>query len=320
MPDRMLTLLDMAKRSGSDLTVGLIDEVNTVAPELGSLMGRPINGITYKYSKRTTLPGKDRTIFRDANEGTFSVASTYESMTGSCYFADIPLIVDEAVIRSGMAEGATQEQIMADESAGTFREAIIKIGDQFYNGKTADAKGFVGLKDLYDSSLEVSAGGSSGSATSAWLVWNDIQGVHWVWGNNMPIQAGDWSRQMLIKDGKNYFGWVNNIRGYIGLSMGNSKSIGRIKLITSAAPLTDALGHELIAKLPIFMRTSPGLRWFMNSQAQLLLQKSRSVVNIGTKNDAAANRLSSGILNFAPTPTELAGIPIILTDSIPSNE
>jgi len=327
MADKFLTLLDVTKMSGGDPAVGLIEEVNTVAPELMDLMGRPINGITFNNKKRTVLPRSGGTVFRNANEGSDVAASTYEETRGSCYFLDIPIQVDEAVVNSGKQEGASSAEIFASETTGVVRQALISLGDQFYRGTTADAKGFQGLQATYDTTnCEVSATGSSGSATSAWLIWNDPQGVHWVFGNNSGLNLpAEWNRQ-LVQDtnSKKFFAYVNNVSGYVGLSVGHSRSIVRIKLLTAAKPLTDALVAEAISKLPIFMRRSSGLKLLMNSVAQLQLQKSRSTVNVGTQDTTNGDKLNryagGGILQFAPPPVESMGVPIILTDSIPNNE
>lgn len=330
MADKFLTLLDVTKMGGADPAVGLIEEVNTVAPEFTVLKGRPINGISFKHKKRTVLPKASAgalSVFRHANEGSDVVASNYEETQGSCYFLDIPLQVDEAVVTSGKSEGSSAQEILSSEAAGVVQQSLISLGDQFYRGVSADAKGFQGLQATYDAAnCEVSAAGSSGAATSAWLIWNDPQGVHWVYGNNQGLLLPEtWNRQQVQDgNGKKYFAYVNNVSGYIGLSVGHSRSIVRIKLITAAKPLTDAMVAEAIAKLPIFMRRSMGLRLLMNSNAQLLLQKSRSTVNLGTQdttNGEKLNRYSGGgVMQFAPPPTESNGVPIILTDSLPNNE
>lgn len=327
MADKFLTLLDIAKLGGQDAAVGLIEEINVHAPELTELAGRQINGISYRHKKRTALPRQGGTVFRNANEGSDLAASTYEETLGSCYFVDVPLQVDEAVITAGVSEGASQEQVLATEASGATAQALIAVGDQFYRGVTADAKGFVGLKDTYDATnCEVDATGSSGSATSAWLIWNAPQGVHWVFGNNTGLTfPNEWTRQQVRDaNGKRFFAYVNNVRGYVGLSVGHSRSIVRIKNITEAKPLTDNLVAKALLKLPVFMRRSGELKLLMNSQAQYTLQNSRSTVNLGTQdttNGAKLNRLtSSEPLRYAPPALESNGVPIILTDSIPNNE
>jgi len=312
MADKFLSLLEMTKRNGTDAAVGLVEEVNTVAPELDSLSGRPISGITYTVKKRSVLPAGP--AFRNANEGSDVISSSYEQVLGQCFFMDGQLQVDEAVISAGMAEGNSEADILADEAIGVLQTKMINLGDQFYRGTTANAKGFVGLKSLYDTSnCEVDATGSSGSATSAWLVWNDIQGVHWVFGNGSGISLGPWQRQQVTDaNGKKLFAKVNNISGWIGLAFHHTRSVVRIKNLTTAKPLTDKLVAEALSKMPIFMRRSPGLKLFVNSQASLQLQNSRSTVS--------SSKTDSGILQFAPQPTESNNVPIVLTDSIPNNE
>lgn len=313
MADKLLTLLEMSKLAGTDMGVGLVEENQTVAPELMQLGGDPLSGITYKIRKRVSLPGASVTVFRNANEGSDLAASRFEQATGSCFYLDIPLAIDEQIVDSGIAEGMSRAEVLASEADGAFKQAIIAAGNQFYLGTTADAKGFAGIKSLYDSTnCEVSAGGASGSASSAYVIWNHRQGVRWRWGNNQGLMTGQWAQQML-KDAnsKSYIGWVNNVKGWIGLQVGHSQSIVRIKLLTTAKPLTDALVAEALSKMPISIRTdTANLRLLCNSQAALQLQKSRSA----TTNNSAAP------LQFAPQPTESNGVSLILTDSLPNNE
>ncbi len=143
--------------------------------------------------------------------------------------------------------------------------------------------------------------------------------MHWIFGNNSGLVINQWTRQQVNDaNSKSYFAYVNNLSGWLGLGFGHSRSIVRIKAIqaaATAAPLTDALVAEAISKMPIFMRRSSGLRLFMNSTTQLLLQKSRSTVNA-----SGTQKTDSGILQFAPPPTESNGVPIILTDSLPQTE
>jgi major capsid protein gp7 len=315
MADKFLTLLDMSKRDGDGSgAIPLIEEINTVAPELESLKGVPTNGITYTIRKRVALPASP--VFRNANEGTDIVSSTYDKGIGQCFFLDAQLKTDEMVVSAGKAEGNSMSEVLADEAFGVMRTKAIHIGDQFYRGLTADSKGFIGLQSLYDSTnCEVSATGSSGAATSAWLVWNDPQGVHWKFGANKGLELGEWVRQQTTDpNGKSYHAYCNNLSGWLGLYFGHTKSIVRVKLITTASgkTFTDMLAADAIAKLPIFMRRSPNLLWFMNSVCELGLRKSRSTVSTA--------KTDSLILQFAPPATETNGVRIVLTDSIPNNE
>ncbi len=317
MADKFLTMLDMTKLSGNDQAVGIIDEVNTVAPELATFLGRPISGLTYTASKRVALPHSGDSAFRKVNEGSDIGSSTYEQILAQCFFLDGQLQVDEALVMQGIAEGREMPDILATEAAATMQQKFIQVGDQFYRGKDADSTGFVGLKSLYDTTnCEVDATGTPGSASSAYLVFNDIQGVHFIFGANAGLDIGDWQRQQVTAPtgGKKQMAYVNNARGWLGLAFGHSRSVVRIKNLTTATGkgLTDALVAEALSKMPIFMRQPGKLKLCINSTAQLQLQKSRSVVS-GAKVDSNAG-------SFAPTPTESLNIPIVLTDSLPTNE
>jgi len=318
MADKFLTLLEMTKLSGNDQAVGIIDEINTVAPELRALSGRPISGITYKAAKRTVLPHSGGDAFRRVNEGADIGSSTYDQVLAECFYLDGQLQVDEALISSGAAEGRSAEDILAEQASDALEQKVIQVGDQFYRGTTADAKGFAGIKSLYDSTnCEVDATGSTGSASSVYLVFNDIKGVHWIFGNNSGLDIGDWMKQQVTAavGGKKQMAWVNNVKGWLGLAFGHSRTVVRIKNLTTASGkgLTDLLIAEALSKFPIAMRNQRNkIKILANTVTCLQLQKSRSTVS--------ASKTDSGILQFAPEPKESNGCEIILTDSIPNNE
>jgi len=314
MANKYLSLLDISKRNGTDASIGLVEEVLTYAPEIDSLLGRVIPGTSYKTRVRKSLPAGP--AFRAANEGSDIVSSAYEQRLCECYVFDAQFRVDEAV--ADAPEEGGREQLLADEAIGVVRQKAIALGDQFYRGKTADAKGFIGLQASYDATnMEVSAGGVSGTATSVWAVWNDPHGVHWVFGGNGGLTMSPWTRQQVQDaNSRAYFAWVSNLYGWVGLSVNHSQAIGRIKLITDAKPLTDSLIADLVAKFPVPIVQSGNLKLFMNRRARSLLQKSRSV----TIFSGLGQRASGAMENVAPLPTEAFGIPIIVTDSIRNDE
>lgn len=313
MANQFLTLLDLSKLRGGDPAVGLIEENMAVAPELNALMGRPISGITWTNIKRTVKPGAAVSSFRNANEGSETVKSTYEQSVSSCYFLDCQLAVDEAIVKARQSEGGELNDILALEASGAFAEKLVTLGDQFYRGTTAGAKGFQGLQALYDSTnCEVSATGASGSACSAWLVWNNPKGVHWVFGNGGGLNMGAWERTRLVDASLNpYYAYCNNISGYIGLAFGHGKSVVRIKLITTASGknLSDALVAQALQKMPLAMRSDRrNLRLFANSTAIYTLQASK-VPTVGNTE-----------VGFPAEPTESNGVKIVPTDSLPQTE
>jgi len=123
-----------------------------------------------------------------------------------------------------------------------------------------------------------------------------------------------WTKQAITSTGnKQLMAYVSNISTWIGLGIGSATSVWRVAGITktAGADLTDVRGHHLISKVPLNRRQ--GLRWFMNRTAAFTLQASRKAIG-----QVIAG--PGGTPAFAPYPTELAGIPITITDSITDTE
>lgn len=296
------TLLDLAALNGSDQVVGLIEDVTTYAPEFMTVPAMRKPGTTYKVSRRTALP---TAAFRDVNASGTVTKSTYVQEVKEMYFLDVPLQADEAVVKADPRELG---EYLALEARGALEAATNHLGSQFYYGTTNDAKGFTGL--LAQSVGKWPTGGTSNS-TSAYLVWLNTQGVSFVVGNDGEISMAPWMKQAIISSTSQKMAWVSNLSSFIGLQVGSASAVWRVSGITAAAPLTDARGNGLISKVPLARRN--GLRWFMNRTAAYTLQQSRTGI---LYNPAG----SGGSPAYAPTPTELAGVPITITDSLVDTE
>lgn len=297
----VLTMLDVAKRTGSDPIVGLIEEVLTVAPEFRTIPVRPIKGTAYRATFRTGHPGSG---FRNVNEGTTPGAGKYEQRLVPCYFLDSQLEVDEAIVKAD--EGSVGD-ILAQEAVGIVQSSFVTVGKQVYDGISADAKGFGGFFANVDTAMVVNAGGSGNAVHTAWAIYEDpLNGVHFPLGNGGSLDLKPWALQRITKDdGKVLMAYVANLCAWLGLNLTTKYSIGCVKNITSAKPLTDALGNELVSRFPIGRKPT---RWLMTSQAKFFLQSARSAVlnqKDGGRGDA-----------FASIPTHLADVPIVETDSI----
>lgn len=297
-----LNLLDLAQRKGSDAAVGLIEEVSTVAPEFTTIPARPKTGTSYKVTRRTGLPAVG---FRNVNEGVGSSKSTLTSELKPMYFFDALIEVDEAVVKG---DDTDLPDMLADESAAVVRSMGLLMGSQVYSGTSAGNKGFNGFDAQISAGANyfISAGGSGVCAT-AWLAWLDpnYQGVHFVVGNEGEFDLKPWRTQYVADpadSAKRLMVHITNMSFYVGLAVNSVDSLFRITKINTANPLTDALGNQLLAKVPLTRRA--GLMWFMNRNCQYLLQNSRYTVGAGV-----------GIL-YPDLPTSLAGIPITITDSL----
>lgn len=298
-------MLDIAARTNNDTIVGLIEDVTTYSPEFRTFPVRPIPGVSYLVGRRTALPGSG---FRNPGEGVAAGKSTYVQELKQCYFLDAQMIVDEAIVG---ADDRSLGDVLAQEGAGALESAIQTIGSQTYYGTSANAKGFAGLASQIAVDT-VYAGGTTNTA-SAYLVDLSLKGVHFVLGKTGAIMMPDWMKQQ-VSDGTNpYMAWVSNLSAWIGLQVGSANSVYRVRGISASNKLTDALGAQCMSNVPISRRNGGNLRWLMNSTAAYSLQLSRSSVGYQS---AGPNGQGA----YAPAPTELAGVPIILTDSLLSTE
>ena len=311
MADQFLTLLDITKQNGTDQAVGIVEEVRTFAPEVEVFGGRPIRGTTYKALVRTALPTTP--AFRAANSGQNVVKSTWDQRVNQTFFLDAQMRVDEMILD---ASEFGAEWTLANEALGVSKQKFIALGTQFYYGAPSKTDfGFPGLNNLYDPTMEVDAGETSGSAcTSAWLVCNAPDMCEFIYGNNQGLQLKQWMPQYVLdSNSKQYRAFLNNLSGFVGLSFNYTKSACRIKNISTAHPLTDALVADALALFPV--GTVP-THLFVNRTARRLLQKSRApVITSGISAITAASELQ-----YPQIPSESQGIPLYVTDSLTQTE
>ncbi len=268
MANQLVSLLDISKRKGNDQTVGLLEDTLTYAPEFSAIMGRPIVGTQYKTSHRA-LPTVG---FRKANDGSDTVKGTYRQELKECFIIDAQMQADKAVVDAeggGTGPESSIGDILIDEAQGVIMATYITAGTQLYYGTSADANGFIGLNSLMaslnaaktiGSPAVVGAGGSTSSVqTSAYLIWENIKGAHFIFGNNSGLtMLPEWRvQQVQGQNNKPMTAYVNNLQGWIGWAVNHPNSVGRIANIQSAstvAPLTDALVAKLLSYIPLQMR------------------------------------------------------------------
>jgi hypothetical protein len=311
------TLLDIAKKNLSDAEVGLISEAlyntpevtgvcpwtrNTV-PGVGQVKG--LRGLNYYTRVRTALPTVG---FRGANEGVDPAKSTYENRLIESFILNPRWECDKMVAD---ADEDGPEAYIAEEADAVLKAAFLQLAKQFYYGTNTTygghAKGFPGLLDHYDSTnMVIDAGGTTDDiASSAWLVKWGTKETRWVLGNNSQLAVSD-VRIETIKDSdsKSLTGYVQELLCRIGLQIGNPVlSVCRIKKLTtdSGKGLTDALISRAIA----LMKIRPDAM-FMTRRSWGQLQSARTATT-----DTGRE---------APFPTDVHGVPIMITDALSNTE
>jgi hypothetical protein len=346
MANQLISMLDLVKLKGVDQEVGLLEDTITYAPELSTIMGRPIIGTQYKTAHRV-LP---TVSFRQPNTGTATIKGSYSQDLKECALIDAQMQADMAVAQAqghgNGPEGSVQDILVA-EAQGVIRATYITVGAQMYYGTGADTNGFIGINSVTGASnaaknnnpAVIKAGGTTANAqTSVFLIWENMQGAHFIFGNNSGFtMLPEWRiQQVLDANSKPYTAFVNNLQGWIGFAINHPNSVARIANInqtdaSGAANLSDKIVAQLLSYIPLQMRQEvnamannggptkwgPSLKLLMNPQTAYSLQQSRSAALNSTGGTAitAANELV-----FASMPTESNGIPIVITDSISNTE
>lgn len=307
------TLLDIAKASGVDAVVGLIDEVAISTPEVtgvdmrGNVVprvgaSRTIDGVSYETLVRIADP---TVRFRDANEGVPGTKSRYENRIVSTYTLNPRWECDKAVA-DRHADGP--EAYIAMEGAAQVRAGLHHIARQFYYGTGNDAKGFPGLAEVVDSTMVLDAGGTTAATgSSVWAVKFGPQNVQWVWGRNGALELAPVRLESIEDtDGNRFDAYIESILAYPGLQVGNKYSVARIKDLTadSGKGLTDDLLAQLVDLFPTSVGEPDVI--FMTRRSRSQWRNSRTATN------------TTGAP--APLPTNYEGIPVLVTDAITNTE
>jgi hypothetical protein len=310
-----LTLLDIAMRNGQNVAA-IVEDVTTVAPEFSVVPAIIRGGTSYDVLRRTGYPAGG---FRQVGAGVALNKSTWERETKPMYLFDCQMLIGEDIVKAQTAESmSTAGDVLADEAIAAVRGSTINIGSQMYYGAKAAANGFSGLATLFND--EIDAGGTS-ATTSVYLCWLDPnltnpQGVHFAVGLAGAMNFGDWMKQQVdMGGGKKAMAYVNGFLFYLGFAAASALSIWRVRGVSIAHPFTDALGAQLLAKVPIARRQN--LRWFMNKTAAFTLQSSRSTVYTAVQTGGGG--IGGGGV-FPQLPDSCMNIPITWTDSLLDTE
>jgi hypothetical protein len=306
-----LNLLDIAKMNGTDALVGLIEESIQAHPELLG-PGRTIRGTSYKTMIRTALP---TTGFRDANEGVAAVKSTYKNKLVETFIVNARIETDRAVA-DAYEDGP--EAVMAIEASGVMESVMRSLASQFYYGTASTvgssaaasaSKGFPGLIETYNTSIEVDMAGAGSAASSVWAVKWGAGDVQWVYGNNGSMTLTDTTLERVLDGSTNpYTAYVRELLAYVGLQQVNVNSVGRIRDITTATGLSDNDIANLLSAFPTGVKPDV---LYMSRRSLRLLRASRTA----TLSNGGTDRLTG-----LPFPDESLGIPIRVTDAIRDTE
>lgn len=305
MADDFLTAADLLIVNDQNADSNLdISDVLDDAPLMSRLPAvEATGGNIHKYIKQTEAP---LVGFRDINDGRDHDSSVDEAVTVNLAILDASFSVDVAV--ADAYRGGTRA-LLEREAKRHLRAAFRKADDTIVSGTSAD---FVGLTGAFSSwstpatvMLSNKADGAGGSdLTSVYSLKLGDNGCAVVLGAG-GLEIGESQIQRVSGSSSgHYMAWVTPIHCWIGLQVGSINTVGRICNISSGddTTLTDAMVFEHLTK---WQQSDPSIL-VMNRRSREQLRSSRTATN------------ATGA--FADMPTESAGIEIVVSESVLSNE
>jgi len=305
-----LNALDIAKLNAGDEMSALIEKNKNAAPELALFPAFEIAGTSATTCIRTGYPAG---AFKKLGGGVTPGGSSFDNVQFSLYNYDNPLQERDDIMKS---HRKGRDFALALALSGAVKGAFELMGKAVYYGARSFGGGvdaFPGLIDLYDSTTKfVDAGGTTASTgSSVWFIkFGDQEDglVSMIFGNGRGLSARDWLLQQLVIDsatGTVADGWTNSLNAAVGVQLADVDAAVRIGKLTedSGKGLTDTLGYKALEKFPVGMKPDVAL---MTRRSQRQLRDSRTGTGGGAPNIAL--------------PTDIAGIPIVLTDSILNTE
>jgi len=240
------TLLDMAKQRADDGVVDLLDEAMIDAPELRYITGMPISGSSFKSLVRTKLP---KVGFSNANNGVDPGMSQYKLQQFEC-FPITPRFEVHDVVAVEHPKGLAGA--LADESVAMTSAVMQHFARCLWYGLAYDPNGFLGMLDLIPDRNVVDAGGTGDAQqTDVFLFRVSEQDTQFVYGHNGLIKLGDPREETLTgANGKPMNGWVQTMMAHIGLMFRTPRTMVRIKGVSLAHPVTDALIGKAMTIFP----------------------------------------------------------------------
>jgi len=284
------------------------------APLMQTLFAKEAsNGTQHKYVRQTVASAS---AFRAVNTGLLKTFSQDEQITDTLVNLDGSFYVDVA-IADGFSAGP--EAYIQRELVRTMRQRLFSLEQQVLLGVGADANGFIGLAD--DTTLDASSDaqvvqpatpGAGSANTSVWLLRSGDDDCSVIMGNGGEVVVGETIVQAVYEDTttdlKSYPAYYTPVSAYAGFQLGGTYSAARLCNINTASPVsTTALTDEdIYGALALFPAGRQPNTIVMNRTALQMLRNSRTAVN------------ATGAP--APRPTEVEGIPIVVTDAITNAE
>jgi len=301
MADDYLALADLTVINDNNSLDIEISDLFQKAPLLSVMAAVPAsNGTVHKYYKTTGAPAVG---FRSVNDGREHDSTDRTAVTIDLKIMDASFTMDTK-IADGYKGGP--EACLRMEAMEHLKAAYFALEKQVITGTVGGSNsGFSGLANSLNTAAKCINAGGTTALSSVYLVRSNPNEVAMIAGNDGRLDVSESMRQRVPGATGHFFAWVTEIAGWFGLQIGSDvKSIARIcNLDATTKGVTDSILYDAISTfeagaLPNYI--------VMNRRSVNQLRKSRTATN------------ATGAP--APIPTDIEGIPIIVTDAISNAE
>jgi hypothetical protein len=276
------------------------------APVMASAFAQPASqgGTLHKYLRRKTAAGAG---FRAIARGIVNAAEEFSDISVVCEILDGSFDRDVA-LALGYRGGINA--YLQKETGAALKSLFFGLERSVFNLSVASSfKGLPYMADYWAKDLPqvVDAEGSGGK--SVWLLRWAEDGVSMIAGNegrmNFVLPDSDQIVRLVDSDNRPYSAYRTTLLGYFALQVGSTYDVARICNLdgTSGHTLDDDMIYDAISRFPAGRQPNMIV---MNRTALKELRESRTAT---TPTGQAA-----------PRPSDIEGIPIVVTDALATNE
>lgn len=289
----ILTLSQLAGLRDANIA-GIMQETASVFPLIDRLPTLTVPGTSANIPVVTGLPAGE---YRSENAAHIEGDSTQTTRAVTLKYYDASWTMDEQI---ALGNYGGVEAACAFAAKQALLGAFAGIESGLLYGASGGLSGF---KSLIPSSKTINAGGSTANTQSRVIAVN-LDAVRLAVGQDGKFSQGEIARQMVPTNGGGYFwGWAQNIHVWSALAVMNYRGVGQIVNIDETKKLDDNLVYKLLGS---FGTGTPAQALFMSKRSLEQLRESRTATNaLGTP---------------APTPTDVAGVPIFALDTMLDTE
>jgi hypothetical protein len=304
-----LKTLDVLKINNSEELVGVIDDVIRVIPEMPFFDATPVPRNEYNTLVIEQYP---KVGFRQPEGFAEYEVAKLGQRSVKCEYLDASWTMDRA--RAEMSDW-NKEFALAIQQKTHLQSAFFELAQQLWYGSKNEVNGFNGLLDMVakaNPEMQVDACGTGSGLTSVFAVSTGMDSCMIAWGSEGKFHEGDIVKihrenpaNTSANNSSGRWDYGQDIGGWAGLQVTSAHAFGRIRNISEeiGKTLTDEMLFHLLSKFPAGLVPQA---FFMTRRSLEQLRSNRTAVN------------ATGAP--APAPTDVGGVPIIVTDALINNE